>query len=85
MEEWIPYLLIVIGWNPASDAGPQLVERSVMPSQELCEQEGSMFVAEHEGASSMDEQPLRYRHFCVPAPSYEERSTAIRTIEPEGR
>ena len=83
MIEFLPYFLIVLSWDPASTAGPQLVENSLFPSQETCELEGHMYATVHEDVSQMeDEHPLRYSYYCVSAPSGEDVEAVFQRIGP---
>ena len=69
MIEILPYILIVIGWNPAVSEqdfadSRQVVENSLMPSRQICEMEGKQFVKVHNEAGHKTAQ-MTYRYFCI--------------------
>lgn len=72
MEEFIPYLLILISWHP-DEPGKFLVERApkAYVTAELCEADGSEYIAQRE----IYRAEFGGRHFaykCLPSASGKE-------------
>tara|TARA_A100001391_G_scaffold46046_2_gene27144 strand:- start:22107 stop:22331 length:225 start_codon:yes stop_codon:yes gene_type:complete len=61
MIEFVPYLLILIGWQPADVDGSMSLAQSLHPNERACEQAGEQALASGEGASQ--------RYFCLLAPT----------------
>ncbi|TXG93864.1 MAG: hypothetical protein E6R09_18385 [Rhodocyclaceae bacterium] len=67
MEAFLPYLLILVGWNPASPTDSMEVAQSLQPSREACEAQGAAFMAGL--GREADKVAAQHRYFCVEAPS----------------
>ena len=61
MIEFVPYLLILIGWQPSDVGGSMSVAQSLQPNELACERAGARALAENESASQ--------RYFCLLAPT----------------
>lgn len=67
MEALLPYLLILVGWNPASPADSMEVAQSVQTSREACESQGAAFMTAL--GKAVDKAATQHRYFCVEAPA----------------
>jgi hypothetical protein len=75
MEEFIPYILILIGWHPDHPGKFELVTRKVFSSEAECKLHGNeavegrkIYKFEHGGAE--------FVFFCVPSSSADEEEQA---------
>ena len=65
MELFVPYLLIVIGFDPAQPSETMALQHSLHASEQACEQVGAAFIQRRNGV----DPAAHYRYFCIPAPS----------------
>jgi hypothetical protein len=75
MEEFIPFILIVIGWHPDHSGKFEIAKRSVFESEADCRLHGTeavegrkIYELEHGGA--------KFEYFCVPSASGDEAEQA---------
>ncbi|RIV91165.1 hypothetical protein D2V17_03420 [Aurantiacibacter xanthus] len=64
MIEFVPYLLVLIGWQPADVDSSMSVAQSLHPSAVACERAGEQALAENAGAYR--------RYFCLLAPTQQD-------------
>lgn len=70
MVEWIPVLLIILGWNPDAPGDGRVMRVEVTIDETECNRLGDEFVASHKmhGEKAGSPEP---RFFCVPMPDSE--------------
>ena len=61
MIEFVPYILLLIGWQGADVDGPMTIAQSLHPGAQACEHAGEQALADKERAHR--------RYFCLPAPT----------------
>ncbi|WP_137679401.1 hypothetical protein [Aurantiacibacter suaedae] len=64
MIEFVPYLLVLIGWQSADVAGSMTAAQSLHPSEMACESAGAQALAESDGTYR--------RYFCLLAPTQQD-------------
>ncbi|MEN7536127.1 hypothetical protein [Aurantiacibacter flavus] len=64
MIEFVPYLLILIGWQPADVEGSMAVTQSLHPSEGACQRAAAQALADSERANQ--------RYFCLLAPTQQD-------------
>ena len=70
MNEWIPWLLIIVGWHPDTPDEQRVARVEVTADEAECDQLGNEFVASR--AMYREELgPFEYRYFCAPMPDSE--------------
>ncbi len=77
MVEWIPYLLILVGWNPADPQGTMELQQSLQATREACEAAGDAFLQRQSQEKSHANGEEAYRYFCVPAPTAQDYDDAF--------
>lgn len=78
MVEVLPFLLILLGWDPAAPGETMMLERVLQASGDECVASGEKWL--RDGAGSVDgsgrlaglPDGADYRYFCIPAPSARE-------------
>ncbi|GAA4039401.1 hypothetical protein [Parerythrobacter jejuensis] len=70
MELVIPYLLIIIGFDPDKPSETMALQHSLHISQAACEAQGTKFLEDRK--DYMAKFPARYRYFCIPVPGDDE-------------
>ncbi len=72
MVEFLPFLLILLGWQ--ADAPGDAVELATVLTfdEAQCRAKGEAMVAEQQAATRPAGGDRRYRYFCTPAPTGEE-------------
>ena len=78
MVEWIPWLLIIIGWHPDTPEDQRVVRVQWVADQEECDLLGDEFV-ESRKIYREELGPHQYRYFCSPAPDRESLDDAWRS------
>jgi hypothetical protein len=71
MDMVIPFLLIVVGWNPADPEASMVIQSSLHPSEAACEASGQQFMEKVSPLRSAG-TPAAYKFFCIPAPGPDE-------------
>lgn len=71
MELVLPFILVVIGWNPDSPGETMALQHSLHVSEQACEDKGLAFMEEHKDLAA-GAFPAQYRYFCLPTPSVDE-------------
>jgi hypothetical protein len=71
MIEVLPYILILIGWNPANPAESMALQHSLHIDQVTCDERGRVLVDLRNAADS-EAFPAHYTYFCIPVPSGQE-------------
>ncbi|HWK42698.1 MAG TPA: hypothetical protein VNR60_12310 [Croceibacterium sp.] len=79
MVEFLPFLLIVIGWDVPSPDESMALRHSLHSTQEECEAEGAAFLEDRR--DFMARTTARYRYFCIPAPTPEEYDSAFERLK----
>ena len=64
MIDFVPYLLVLIGWQPADAGGSMTASQSLQPNQLECERAGERALADSNGAYR--------RYFCLEAPTQQD-------------
>jgi hypothetical protein len=80
--EFIPYILIVIGWHPDHPGKFELYRRLVVHSQAECDLIGDDTVESHKQYEDLG-GGVKYTYFCIPAPSSEEQDAAWKALQDE--
>ncbi|MFC4255530.1 hypothetical protein GRI97_08835 [Altererythrobacter xixiisoli] len=80
MIEFIPYLLILIGWNPAAPAETMLISRSLYPDKAHCLAEGDRQLAAGPQIQGLPTDAA-FRYFCVAAPSGDEAEALFEQVK----
>lgn len=76
MEEWIPYLLVIVGWPPEKPDLQQIVRVDIVADQAECDLLGDEFVAtRYEYREELGD--AGYRYFCAPLPDREQFDEAF--------
>ena len=76
MIEWVPWLLILIGWHPDSPHEQHVVKVEVVVDYAECEDIGERYLEAHD-ASQPDGGPHHYRFFCDRLPDRESFDAAM--------
>jgi len=71
MELTIPFLLIIVGWNPDNPDASMVIQSSLHASEAVCDAAGKAFVAEREPLRAIT-RPATYKYFCIAAPGVDE-------------
>lgn len=79
MVEFLPFLLILIGWDAASPGETMVLSHRLHPTQELCEAEAAKVREEWRESAAL--ASANYRAFCVPAPTAEEYDRAFGRVK----
>ena len=72
MVEFLPYLLILVGWQTADPQGTMDIQQSFVASEDICEAKGKAFMDRQSEEASHKYRLDAYRYFCVQAPRAEE-------------
>ena len=75
MVEFLPFLLIVIGWDAVSPGETMALSHSLHPTLEACEAGSVAFLKDRAGAGES------YRTFCIPTPTAEEYDRAFERVK----
>jgi len=80
--EFIPFLLILLGWNPSSPGETMMIERSLYVDEAQCLAAGDRQMA---AGPSLQGLPAdaQYRFFCVAAPSGDEAEALFEQLKTE--
>ena len=68
MVEWIPWLLIIIGWNANAPDEQQVIAIEVAVDQEECDTLGKEYMGSKE--LSNDREGHSFRYLCSPMPDH---------------
>lgn len=71
MELIVPFLLLVVGWNPADPDASMVVQTSLHANEQVCTAAGQAFVDSRQWMRSYD-PPAAYKFFCIAAPGPDE-------------
>ncbi|MCL6252107.1 hypothetical protein M3P36_13760 [Altererythrobacter sp. KTW20L] len=71
MVEFLPYILILIGWNPAHPEDSMALQHSLHFDEAACIERGRTLTEQRNSASS-EAFPARYTYFCIQAPTGQE-------------
>jgi len=80
MIEFLPYLLILVGWDVSAPAESMVIASSLHPTEEVCVEKGEAFVAKR-GTFESPYGTAKYRYFCIPAPTPDEYHGAFEQMK----
>lgn len=87
MVEFLPFLLILLGWNPASPGETMVLERVLQADGDECVAEGEAWLRGEARAGGDSSGRLAglpdgadYRYFCIPMPSVEDYDRAFEKL-----
>ena len=80
MEEIVPFLLLLLGWQVEQPRETMTVERRLMMSENACNAEGAEFEAQRE-IYKEEFKGRAFRYFCVPLPNQKEFQDMIETAK----
>lgn len=80
MELVIPFLLIIVGWNPDDPDASMVIQSSLHADAAACEASGQKFLAKVEPLRSAA-SPAAYKYFCIAAPGPDEYNGVFGTEE----
>lgn len=67
MVEWIPWLLIIVGWHPDTPDNQRVVRVQYVADEAECGLLGEEYIASRKMYRE-ELGPFEYRFFCSPAP-----------------
>ncbi|WP_298304746.1 hypothetical protein [uncultured Erythrobacter sp.] len=76
MVEWIPWLLILVGWHQDTPDNQSVVKIEVAVDQEECEAIGARYLGEGEGSDRLSDR-YQYRYLCAPMPDRASFNAAV--------
>ncbi len=79
MLEFLPYLLIAVGWSPAAPADSMAVTSTLHASSEACEAKRGELAAK--AADAGDAEQPSYRFFCIEAPGAAEYDRLFESLK----
>lgn len=68
MIQIFPFILVIIGWNPADVDASMALQHSLHAGEQACQKRGEQFLSEH-NLLQAEAMSAQYRYFCIPAPS----------------
>lgn len=80
MIEFLPYLLILVGWDGAAPAESMAIAHSLHPTEEACVDKGREVVA-NKPAITDPAGKEHYRYFCIPAPTASEYEAVFELVK----
>ncbi|RKF19299.1 hypothetical protein D6851_12630 [Altericroceibacterium spongiae] len=72
MVEFLPFLLILVGWETADPQGSMEMRSTLVESEEACEAKGMAFMDRQEKEAAYSQGLEGFRYFCVRAPDSED-------------
>jgi len=78
--EFLPFLLILIGWQPSAPGESMTITHSLHASEEACRERGEALLVDGPGVAGLPEA-AHYRYFCIPAPTAEEYDEAFEQLK----
>lgn len=85
MIDWIPWLLIVLGWHQDTPEDQQLISVEVVVDQEECETLGARYLGK-DGAEAEDlSDTHQYRILCTPMPDRASFNAALERWKQQSR
>ncbi len=78
MVEFLPFLLILLGWEAASPQETMVLGVELAPDEATCRQQGELLIEDRRALPDGPDRGVRY--FCVPAPSAEDYDRAFEQV-----
>jgi len=80
MVEFLPFLLILVGWDASAKSDSMVVYHALHPSEQVCREKGEAFVARR-GEFESPQAKSEFRYFCIPAPTASEYEAVLEQVK----